>query len=136
MIQIPCKIFIWERMPFKVIIPIQDKVILKYNLNKLHIVHYEYELLYMGEILKDVKRTIEDKYIDGYAYLDKEEIIALYYQDKEDLNVPTIFLPAWLLRAKLTEQDLKDLKQTVTKLYSSALAYEYMKRNKNGNYKL
>ena len=136
MIQIPCKIFIWEKMPFKVIIPIQDKVILKYNLSKPHIVHYEYVLNYMGEVLKNVKRTIENEYIDGYAYLDKEEIIALYYQDKEDLNVPTIFLPAWLLRAKLTEKDLKDLNQTVTKLYSSALAYEYTKRNKNGNYKL
>lgn len=136
MIQIPCKIFIWERMPFKVIMSIQDKVILKYNLNKLHIVHYEYELLYMGEVLKDVKKTIENEYIDEYAYLDKEEIIAIYYHDKEELNVPTIFLPAWLLRAKLMEKDLIDLNQTVTKLYSSALAYEYMKRNKNGNYKL
>lgn len=136
MIQIPCKIFLWERTPFKVIIPIQDKVILKYNLNKPHIVHYEYSLFYMGEVLKDVKKTIKDKYIDGYAYLDKEEIIAIYYHDKEELNVPTIFLPAWLLRTKLMEKDLKDLNQTVTKLYSSALAYEYMKRNKNGNYKL
>lgn len=125
MIQIPCKIFIWERMPYKIIISIQDNVILKYNLNKPHIVHYEYTLFYMGEISKGSKRTIEDEYIDGYAYL-----------DKEDLNVPTIFLPAWLLRAKLTEQDLRNLNQTVTKLYSSALAYEYMKRNKNGNYKL
>ena len=135
MIQIPCKIFIWERMPYKIIISIQDNVILKYNLNKPHIVHYEYTLFYMGEISKGSKRTIEDEYIDGYAYLDKEEIIALYYHDKEDLNIPTIFLPAWLLRAKLTEQDLRNLNQTVTKLYSSALAYEYMKRNKNGNYK-
>lgn len=136
MIQIPCKILIEGRIPFKVIIPIQDKVILKYILNKPHVIHYEYELFYMGEVSKDEKKTIEDKYIDGYVYLDKEGIIALYYYDKEALNVPTIFLPAWLLRIKLAENDLKDLKQTVTKFYSSALDFEYMKRNKNGNYKL
>ena len=136
MIQIPCKILIEGRIPFKVIIPIQDKVILKYILNKPHVIHYEYELFYMGEVLKDEKKTIEDKYIDGYVYLDKEGIIALYYHDKEALNVSTLFLPAWLLRIKLAENDLKDLKQTVTKFYSSALDFEYMKRNKNGNYKL
>lgn len=139
MIQIPCKIFLWCKIPFKVLIPIQDdKVILKYNLSKLHVVHYEYELTYMGELLKSIKKDIEDEYIDGYAYLDKENIITIFYRDKEDLYKPKMFLPDWVITTELGKEDLENLKITAKKLYSGGLTLEYLKyqRSRNGNNKL